>query len=68
MNMNLEVNADMADEITRQTLLGTWHDLDREPTIPMWDTDPDVEECKRRKFKKALRRVLNYYSAPQDQV
>ncbi len=65
----IEVNIeDLIEETIRERLADLYNEL-ADPFMPIYDTeDPDREERKVRKLRKAIRKVHNWFALEEDKI
>lgn len=71
MQLCIEMNNtmyDLSDQIVQANLKMTIEMLSEPQVIPVFSSDPKEEKKELKKFIKALKKVYNWYSLPEDQL
>ena len=71
--MILTINEDttsqeIVEQLVAKSLRETYEMLDRPQTIPVFSCDPKEEAKELKKFLKAIRKIHNWYTVPQDHL
>lgn len=62
LSIKVTINYDLAEEILRKTLQRDYELLSSRMSLPLFSSDPEEEEYKIRKLKKAYKLILKYYN------